>query len=776
MKRALLLFSIVLAGILCLAGTGLAQTQTGVVQGKVVDQQGGVLPGVNVDLIGPMGAKSTVTDAQGEFRFVGVAPGTYSVKVDLSGFLAQQLRGDRRRPRQDRRAELRPEGRRAVRDGRSLGVGAQRRRQELLHRHEPQQRHAERRCRSTSSTSTGLLNYAPGINSDSAYGGQGTYGNALLLDGVDTRDPAGRLGLDVLQPEPDRGNPDRRPGRGGRVRRVHRRDHQHDHQVRRQLVLGPVLDALHERGPRRRTTSPTRCSKANPSLGDADVIKKLVDYTVQMGGPIVKDKAFFFGSVQRYSCRRRPDRAAHDAHRRQPAVQLQADLPADAERYAHVRHAVRPVQRDGPRRLVADGPDDRQRDGRRGRAEWVWNAQYRKVFGTSTLLEAKFTGYTGYYYLDPVDPAPPVYDGETGEYSGGGGGIYYADRAGTRLIVSVYQVRPGVRRATRFKFGAEIERSHVRSQYQPYGPGWLLHLRLRRRAVLPVQLRVRPPGRQPPHVGLRAGPVERRPPHAEPRPPAGSHPRLQPGARSRRSTRRMPPGARASAQPSTSPATGTTVLKGFWGRYFEGAATAFFTSATPGIAGLHVDTRFCRTASSVRPRCSTPASGVRHQRGHQPSADRRGQRSPGSSRLFGNMRFVATGIWRTTANFVNNVIEAPSGARSRRPTRSRTSRPRGYYWENRVDHGRELHDPQHQGLSSTRRSTEARSTRSIRSATYKALMLLLSRPLKNRWGFQASYVLVQGRRQRQQQRVRQLGRRKRVGVAEHRLSQQRTAS
>ena len=42
-----------------------------------------------------------------------------------------------------------------------------------------------------SSTATGLLNAAPGINSSSGYGGQGTYGNALLLDGVDTRDPEG---------------------------------------------------------------------------------------------------------------------------------------------------------------------------------------------------------------------------------------------------------------------------------------------------------------------------------------------------------------------------------------------------------------------------------------------------------------------------------------------------------------------------------------------------------------------------------------------------------
>ncbi len=28
---------------------------------------------------------------------------------------------------------------------------------------------------------------------------------------------------------------------------------------------------------------------------------------------------------------------------------------------------------------------------------------------------------------------------------------------------------------------------------------------------------------------------------------------------------------------------GTTVLRAFWGRYFEGTATQFFISATPGI-------------------------------------------------------------------------------------------------------------------------------------------------------------------------------------------------
>ena len=38
---------------------------------------------------------------------------------------------------------------------------------------------------------TQLLNHLPGVNNQSAYGGDASSGNALLIDGVDTRDPSG---------------------------------------------------------------------------------------------------------------------------------------------------------------------------------------------------------------------------------------------------------------------------------------------------------------------------------------------------------------------------------------------------------------------------------------------------------------------------------------------------------------------------------------------------------------------------------------------------------
>jgi hypothetical protein len=56
--------------------------------GKVTDDQGGVLPGVTVTLSGPavMGTPTMVTNAQGLYRFPAVNNGTYTLKFELTGF------------------------------------------------------------------------------------------------------------------------------------------------------------------------------------------------------------------------------------------------------------------------------------------------------------------------------------------------------------------------------------------------------------------------------------------------------------------------------------------------------------------------------------------------------------------------------------------------------------------------------------------------------------------------------------------------------------------
>jgi Carboxypeptidase regulatory-like domain len=78
-------YALVLAGL----GTSVAaQTQSGEVFGRVVDQTGAVLPGVSVTLSGSglITSRDVVSQATGGYRFPNVPVGTYSVSFALPGF------------------------------------------------------------------------------------------------------------------------------------------------------------------------------------------------------------------------------------------------------------------------------------------------------------------------------------------------------------------------------------------------------------------------------------------------------------------------------------------------------------------------------------------------------------------------------------------------------------------------------------------------------------------------------------------------------------------
>lgn len=71
-----------------LATTGAAQQTTGQIFGKVTDDTGGVLPGVNVTLSSPnlLQPLTAVTSATGTYQFPSLQIGTYSVKFEMEGF------------------------------------------------------------------------------------------------------------------------------------------------------------------------------------------------------------------------------------------------------------------------------------------------------------------------------------------------------------------------------------------------------------------------------------------------------------------------------------------------------------------------------------------------------------------------------------------------------------------------------------------------------------------------------------------------------------------
>jgi hypothetical protein len=93
MNRCVIAVSLVV--VLGLSAAATAQTGAGSLRGYITDEQGGALPGVNVTarsevLIQPV---SAVTDAEGYYRLINLAPGTYEVSADLAGFAAFKRQG-----------------------------------------------------------------------------------------------------------------------------------------------------------------------------------------------------------------------------------------------------------------------------------------------------------------------------------------------------------------------------------------------------------------------------------------------------------------------------------------------------------------------------------------------------------------------------------------------------------------------------------------------------------------------------------------------------------
>ena len=70
------------------AAQGGVASSTGTIQGRVTDAQGAVLPGVTVTATSPalIGQQTAVTSDTGNYRFPAVPPGTYELTYELSGF------------------------------------------------------------------------------------------------------------------------------------------------------------------------------------------------------------------------------------------------------------------------------------------------------------------------------------------------------------------------------------------------------------------------------------------------------------------------------------------------------------------------------------------------------------------------------------------------------------------------------------------------------------------------------------------------------------------
>ena len=447
--------------------------------------------------------------------------------------------------------------------------------------------------------------------------------------------------------------------------------------------------------------------------------------------------AFFFASVQRYSALSDPTGPVANSTDVSPRINLKFTLQPSSRDTVILGTQYDQYNVTG---RVGYWPSSQATDNQtveEDAPEWVWNAQWRRSFGTKALLEAKLTGYDGYYYLDPIDPSPFTYDGGTGTYTGGGGGQYYADRSRNQLQVSLTRYAESFGSHS-FKFGAEIERSHVRSQYQPYGPaGFYLYQYYgvpyyrvsygydvqgdNRRTSLYAQDQWTS-GRATLNIGLRLDHIR------------GYSPVLK-------DTVYKPQlawGPRVGLAYNLG-ASDTAAVKAFWGRYYEGTASALYTAATPGIQD-YTHTPVDDNGNPIgSPEVVIPAQvygisdDIRHPRTDEFNVSYEQQ-------LIRGMRFTVTGIWRWGGNFINNVI---AGARWSPRTLTNPlsgSTYTAYNWANSGASSDTFTIMNPEGFQYLATDGSVIGTADPQRK-YRGLMLVLTNSLRNRFGYQFSYVL-----------------------------------
>ena len=462
--------------ILLLAPIAFSQSrETGAVRGVVTDEQATPLPGVSVTLSGGnlMGVRTFVTDANGEFRFPALPPGTYQIKFELQGF-GTIVRENIRVTTTSTMAvdaQLKPAAvseevtviaESPTVDVKSTETASVTLTNEVL-RNIPY-----------SQFTSDIVNLAPGVNNDVAYGGSSGTGIAYTVDGVGVADPSGGTAWVFL-----------------------------DHNIVEEAKVmgiglpaeygnftGVIFNLVTKSGGNEfsghvefnRQLAGTKFWQADNTGAYADDFEgltppssNLFDINAHLGGPIVKDKLWFYLGGQFYRSKDRPTGFPEDVDYKQPRgfLKLTAQLTPTLNLTASIEiDNYIGVNRDGGADVAPDATVNQDSP------EKVGSFTLTKILSPKSFFDLKAAFFLGYYYLDPeVGMEPYMHHEDQVGFEGArfmdsSGYYYYADRDRYQANASLtHYVEDFIAGSHDFKFGAEFERSSARDRYGYTGEG-----------------------------------------------------------------------------------------------------------------------------------------------------------------------------------------------------------------------------------------------------------------------------------------------------------------
>ena len=522
----------------------------------------------------------------------------------------------------------------------------------------------------TSRFGPGAMLVAPGVNPNnySAYGSGGSSSNSYMIDGVDVSDPEGgtiwvfashnwiqEVQVIGLGAAAEYG------GFTGVASNSLFRSGSN--------MFKGLFETLYENDAMTGENVSDEILEQNEDLtpGTTDYI---TDTTFQIGGPFKRDKAWFFTSFQYY----RPKQAPAGYPPTPPPGYAVTGIGPDSRLEHSPRFLFKPTIKLGDSdQLTGFFETDMYRvDGRAIGArvateaglhqespELAWNGNYTKILSSSSVFDAKYSGFWGYYYLTPYngDDTPGWYDVDEDFYAVNSYYFYKADRFRHQANASVTKFASGFAGEHNLKFGAEFERSYIKSEL-----GY------------PGGMYVQASFGEPYYAYLWDGYLKdsintRLSGYAQDSWTIGQRFTLNPGVRFDRNTGFLKHlDDQVFATTSISPRLGfawnltgdsRTVLRGHYGWYFDGAKSTFYDALEPDQApfyGAYIDSNLNLISDAY---LLTPG-GTSRLMDEDIKHPRMKQAIVGIERdLWRGISVGVNGIWRDSDQFIDDVIQVP---------------------------------------------------------------------------------------------------------------------
>lgn len=681
MRRRLLTWAAAAVMVLIPAMAAAQVGQTAVLTGTVTDTSGAPVPGVTVTATSPAligGSRSVVSDGEGVYRFPALPPGLYSVTAELQGFtpakrdnvrllLGQVITIDHTLSVGTLTEAVTVTGASPLVDVKSSS--AQKNLPQEIMEFIP----------FTNRFGPAAMLLAPGVNPNnySSYGSGGSSSNAYMIDGVDVSDPEGGTiwvfanhnWIQEVQVIGLGANAEFGGFTGVASNSLFRSGSN---------IFTGLVESTWENDALTGENITSEILELNPNL-TPPTTDYITDSTAQIGGPIRKDKLWFFTSFQYY----RPINAASGYPPPVPAGYTSAQWDAKGPK-ARIENSPRflfkPTLKLGQNdqltgfletdSYTVDGRGQNSRTApiatvHQDSPEFAWNVNYTKVLTPSSVFDIKYSGFWGYYYLSPYngDDVMGWKDFEADTLYAVNSYYYYnADRTRNQANASITQFASGFAGEHNLKFGAEFERSTIKSELGYPGGGYVVAY-----------------GGVPYYAYLWDGYLRdsinsRYSAFAQDSWQVGNRLTINPGIRVDHNrgflkTLNTSGGDTVFKTTSWGPrigfafdlfGTGRSVLKGHWGRYYDGAKSSYYDLLTPSnpFYFAYVDSNAAligepyqiTSGGSVtsmdddikHPRMDQAILGIDHE-------------------LFTNFRVGVTGIYRRNENFIDDVLTDTSG-------------------------------------------------------------------------------------------------------------------